>query len=53
MAEKWELTVYCDKCHAGAHYQGNTVGNCAYQAQREGWFQYDNGLTLCKHCQGE
>lgn len=49
MAEKWKLTAYCDKCHCGMFFEGDTPGNCAYQAQKEGWI-YKNEQLLCDRC---
>ena len=50
MAENWKFTVYCDKCHAGQHFEGSSPADCAYKAQHEGWTDY-NGKTLCERCQ--
>lgn len=50
MAENWKFTVYCDKCHAGQHFEGSSPADCAYKAQHEGWADY-NGKTLCERCQ--
>ena len=51
MSQEWVLTCYCDKCHAGQHFEGNSVADCVYQAQHEGWLEYDKGKLLCKKCQ--
>lgn len=51
MSQEWVLTCYCDKCHAGQHFEGNSVADCVYQAQHEGWIECDKGKLLCEKCQ--
>ena len=51
MSLEWMLTCYCDKCHAGQHFEGKTVLACCWQAQHEGWLEDNNGTVLCKKCQ--
>lgn len=51
MAEKWELTVYCDKCDAHQHFTGETPAECAWEAQHAEWIKLDNGKLLCSKCQ--
>ena len=50
MSQKWVLTFYCDKCHAGQHFEGKSVIECCVKAQHNGWVEDNKGITWCKEC---
>ena len=49
MSQEWVFTCYCDKCHAGQHFEGETAMECSRQAAEEGWTKIGN-IILCQRC---